>query len=531
MSEEEFEGLLREAAAALASNEPERAEQTALAALRLRPGNPLAQNVVGLSYFGQGRHDQALEVFDSLARRNADVVPLRINAGVAALKAGDRARAEIHLRRAIDLDSGQRRAFAYLALIHLEEGQRELARAALREAGLADLAEQAGEGGDLPEVLASEAARIPPAEPTAAPWEGYTEVAAIGGGAEGKAAALDADAGAAPGQDEAPGSVDGEGEPGAEQGAADDGADADQGLDESFANLDAAFAQLESAPRVESPAEAPSEAPAAPPAAPADAERPVRTTKQRLASLKPPRSAFCFAVFPEVPSGVELPDVELHNAAEEDDRRCLVIGPRALADGVNIRRDLLVLAHGALESSAPQQREKGARTGPLVIDGHPVTELRGEGKALLATDAADCFEIVRLSDEACCVAESAVAVFSSQLRWERGRVPGTTHGAYELVGRGFVGLSCRAPLERVRLRPGEHLTVRSDCLVGWGGGVVPCVSAGEADGGSHGGPVHLECGGQGMVVVCLAGGVAGGLNADALRRGAVDEGGESQGEE
>ena len=59
------------------------------------------------------------QIFDSLVRRNPDVVTLRLNGGHAALGAGNLDRALDHFQRGVELDPGHGRAFGYLSLVHL----------------------------------------------------------------------------------------------------------------------------------------------------------------------------------------------------------------------------------------------------------------------------------------------------------------------------------------------------------------------------------------------------------------------------
>ena len=89
MGESGFEGELRRGSQLLSTGQLGEAQRCAAEALAQRPANMLAQNLLGLILFQQRRFDRALEIFDSLVRRNPDVVTLRLNAGHAAIGAGN----------------------------------------------------------------------------------------------------------------------------------------------------------------------------------------------------------------------------------------------------------------------------------------------------------------------------------------------------------------------------------------------------------------------------------------------------------
>ncbi|MCC6751200.1 MAG: hypothetical protein IT371_26345 [Deltaproteobacteria bacterium] len=82
------------------------------------------------------RCDEAWAVFEELAAAHPHELPLRLNAGMAALGCGRLERARDHLRWVVGRQPNHRRAFAHLARVHLGLGETELARAALLEAEL-----------------------------------------------------------------------------------------------------------------------------------------------------------------------------------------------------------------------------------------------------------------------------------------------------------------------------------------------------------------------------------------------------------
>lgn len=116
------------------------AERQAKALLRIRPRSSRAQNMMAVVHFVQGHFGRAAAVFEPLARRHEQISALHYNAGLAALYSDQLVKARDHLRRAAEIDPLHRRAYAYLAWIHLRRDETELAGAALLEAGLESLA-------------------------------------------------------------------------------------------------------------------------------------------------------------------------------------------------------------------------------------------------------------------------------------------------------------------------------------------------------------------------------------------------------
>ncbi len=184
---ETLDRILRRTAEFLQKGLLPEAKAQASKAIAARPANALAQNLMAMTLFHQGRLDRAQEIFESLVRRNPEVLTLRINAGLAALHQEDFPCALTHLRAAVDLDSSCARAFGYLALVHLKLGEPDLARAALQEAGLSAQADRVAEATDqqssakLGGELAPELERLmrcaPFLDEHPKPHEGFADVA------------------------------------------------------------------------------------------------------------------------------------------------------------------------------------------------------------------------------------------------------------------------------------------------------------------------------------------------------------------
>jgi tetratricopeptide (TPR) repeat protein len=519
-----FEEELRHAGELLAAGQLAEAQLAAAQALAQRPANVLAQNLLGLVLFEQGRCDRALEIFDSLVRRNPDIVTLRLNAGHAALCAAHHDRALEHFQRAVDLDPGHGRAFAYLALVHLQRREPHLAGAALEEAGLRDLADELG-GPALEEWRLAELAGeielraralLPPLEGSPPPHEGFAEVRlrvepAPPAPAEAPVAATALEAalaaaasGSAPteGALEAPGPED--------LAAALDAAslDAVEPTPEESFELEAELPDGEPAPELELPAgnaapdAAPRPAPAAaetaaaePPLEPAtpwaelqtvqvmvDAvaartrrgpapSRPQGRAAERLASLalpglyEGPAAALRagLLVLRLGPTHLEEGEPEVEPAAEP-------------ASAALVRSDLVLVCRGRLSLRPARRVRKGAEQEPFLCEGVPLLLAEGEGSLVLHPGPGLEVELLELDDEGLYLRESALCACSSSLRWENGRIPGagpSGPGIVQVRGTGFVALRRQGRLHTVAVLESEALSVRLDRLVGWTGKAVP----------------------------------------------------------
>ena len=81
---ESLDQILRRAAELLTKGLLPEAKGQASRAITARPANALAQNLMAMILFHQGRIGRALELFESLVERNPEVLALRINAGGSA---------------------------------------------------------------------------------------------------------------------------------------------------------------------------------------------------------------------------------------------------------------------------------------------------------------------------------------------------------------------------------------------------------------------------------------------------------------
>jgi tetratricopeptide (TPR) repeat protein len=138
-----YDQSVRRSADALRSGDTEEALAFARFALRAKPGDPIAQHLMGLAFFDSGEYDLSYEIFDALSHRRPEEVPIRVNAALAAMLNGRDVEANSHLQHVLALVEHSP-AFVLLAWIHLRGDDLPMAVAALQQAGLEDLAERAG---------------------------------------------------------------------------------------------------------------------------------------------------------------------------------------------------------------------------------------------------------------------------------------------------------------------------------------------------------------------------------------------------
>lgn len=538
-----FEEELRHAGELLAAGELGAAQLAAAQALGQRPANVLAQNLLGLVLFEQGRCDRALEIFDSLVRRNPDIVTLRLNAGHAALRAANLDRALEHFQRGVDLDPGHGRAFAYLALVHLQRREPHLAGAALEEAGLLDLA-QALAGPDLDEARLAELAGaierrapglLPPLEGSPPPHEGFAEVrvrsepepraapeAAVAASALEAALAAAASGPASEGAAlEAPGPEDLE--------AAIDAASLDApgpAQDEQAFELEAELPDGEPAPALEAAPDAtppPDEAVSAETAPPPERATPWADLQTVQVMIDAVAARARRGPAPSRPQGraaerlasLALPGLyEGPAAALRAGLLVLRLGPTRLEEGepeaepatlpasaALVRSDLVLVCRGRLSLRPARRVRKGAEQEPFLCEGVPLLHAEGEGALVLHPGPGLEVELLELDDEGLYLRESALCACSSSLRWENGRIPGagpSGPGIVQVRGTGFVALRRQGRLHTVAVLESEALSVRLDRLVGWTGKAVP-----QQIQSGGGGIETVGFTGEGMLLVSL----------------------------
>ncbi len=124
---QEFDRALAAGNEALAQGNPEEARNALEKALRYKPRNQRARNLLGLSLFKLGEMGRAEEIYRSLIEDHPADPTLRVNLGLVFLKSNASADAVRCFETALDLSPDHQKAQNYLALALAQKG--ELARA------------------------------------------------------------------------------------------------------------------------------------------------------------------------------------------------------------------------------------------------------------------------------------------------------------------------------------------------------------------------------------------------------------------
>ena len=339
-----------------------------------------------------------------------------------------------------------------MALAHLETGDLELARAALLESEVSELAETAADGTIPSAALISQIwaafARMPPSGGTSAMsddlLEDFIEVrwppptAALGDKRP----------------DNEQDSVDGKRRP----STAWEALTTEKTLDETQQSGDTEPEAPEAkAPEAEAPvAEAPEPEVEAPEVEPRAADP---TSEQR----RPPRFALRTDEVRHVPPLMDT------------DHGWLRLWPRGGQQGcpVVIRGDLLVSARGAVSFDTVDRRARGATAGQFEVKGAPLWLLGGEGEAEVRVPPSLSVTVLELSqrDPVLYLREEALVAFAGNLHWENGLLPEQV-ACVRFCGTGPVAVVHSGELHRVELSGDAPVLVRRDALCGWIGEVV-----------------------------------------------------------
>jgi tetratricopeptide (TPR) repeat protein len=519
--------LLTEGAELLRSGQVESACSRATEALMLRPGNPLAQNLLALGLIQRGQVPKAREILEKLIRRNPDVVPLRLNAGLAALLADDMHTALEHLRHAVDLDPGHTRAFGYLGLVHLRTGEGGLAKAALHEAGLSALSDQIGASDDprqtalLAGELLTAVDGLPPGDGAAEPHEGFVETAPLTRPAlraratqpeieiaaspeeteeETEAPEEETDVPEeteAPEETEEDKALDALEEPeGTEETEEDKALDALEETEETEASEETEEteetrepAQLDE-PEVQDKQDEPDPRAITAPELPAlhlqeteagTEPAPVPAAAPALAQIETETERELEALVPGRHAGGALRRLDLHARTPRVElwERGLVLRINDTSGPALVRRDLALLEHGDLSWTPVNRRRKGADQDPFVVGDRPISRAEGQGLLVLCPRSRGQLCLLELDNEAIFAREEDLVAGIGQLHWENGRIPEAGADGPALVnlrGDGALALCSPrgGPIWSAALdEAAGSLTVALAGVVAWSQDVVP----------------------------------------------------------
>ncbi len=453
---QEFDRALSLGTEALQRGDAEDARVVLDKALRYKPRNQRARNLLGLSLFKLGELEKAESIYRGLIEDHPADPTLRVNLGLVFLKAGASADAVRCFETALDLAPEHQKAQNYLGLALAQKGEHARAREWFRKAGNVAMAErmvQALAASPLREVAQVAAEKMDEARPfTSAVSEPVTVLAQRAGpGAKAWVATQPATAAAPP-------------------------------LAQNLSPTPLGRIGMPHAP-------SPEVAPAANPVEAAHEAGPV-----------PERNEF------EQPSAL---------AAYTNTRRLSVpsseggfgIGPTEVLVQVRgemlTRLDGLVASWGSLAMKPELKRFRGKATDkPFGEGARRMLRALGEGRYVISREGRH-FTALELADEPAYFREEILFAFEETILFENGRVPSKVGQDLHLVhlrGRGKLLLVTSGIPRSVEVVKGEPLRIPMDQLVGWHGPLiqprlVPIVEEAPELG------VALELAGEGRALV------------------------------
>ncbi len=532
----EFEQLLIDGTDLLERSQMDQAMSKAMEALSHRPGNPLAENLLGLALFARRRFREARDIFEGLVRRHPDVASLRINAGLTALRTDGINRAKAHFERVIQLEPDHRRALAYLALLSFKSGDRVKTRALLQRADLDELATRMSQ----------------PLDDEATLW-----------------LALDIESRA---DQLTPGRGSGPLPPRAHEGFAEvlplvpeESWDNRTSKERHEVRLTTRVppAELLPRPRVTTqtrrrrmttgrmrressamtrrletgpprPMDTRQRMETGPPRRAHDTgppepvvvrrrasrinRRPTRrqtsplwplSSPNELVDRGPRRARRSSANFP-IDAPWRLDDLLLDDGdagpAAEVIGGLLVLRVGLMSqdedtEAAYLRWDQLILQQGTLDFAGVQRRRMGQDRGAFEPDGQKVLQASGDGRMVMQPGPGKRFELLNLKEDTLFVREDALAAFSSELFWENGHIPGVGTSGPGVVlfrGTGFVSLAMPNMVQAIEVHRTAPVSVRLSHLLGWTAEVVPQL---RKDHPGSEDEVLINCAGPGMVLI------------------------------
>ncbi len=452
-------------------------------ALEVRPGDPKALGLLGLTLFRLSDFQGALPVYRELVATTPSDPSLRMNLGLVYLKLGLADDAIEELTRSRDLDPSQTRAVSYLGLAYARTGEYARAYQAFLQAGQSDLAREM--------------------EQYLSPEEREAIVAQVTGRRAGTPLTpppMREDAAAEP--EPAP-AAEPEGEEIhdlAELGAEEINDDAEEisGDAEAPAEPEQRVVEFEAEPGTGSMAGIVIQ--------PADGQSAVSAAVESAApSAQLAKAAVRTAAGAEPPIPLSEFATRRLIRPEDGDHAFEISAGGVLivrVDGRIISRtEGVIVSGGELAYETATRRVRGAATNMLFAgDGRPMFFVTGTGH-LVASPLGETFTAVNLDDDILYLREDLVYAFEEQVRWENGNVPGSneTINMVQFRGHGAVAMRSRRPLLSVKLAPERVLYVDAEALAGWIGRVVPRLVQ-PAAGGKSSTP-FVECAGEGVVLI------------------------------
>jgi uncharacterized protein (AIM24 family) len=450
---QEFDRALSSGTEALQQGNPAEARTALDKALRYKPRNQRARNLLGLSLFKLGDLARAEEIYRSLIEDHPADPTLRVNLGLVFLKGNASSDAVRCFETALDLAADHQKAQNYLGLALAQKG--DLARArewflkagneamaermaqALQQSPIRDVAQGASEAlsGDQPFKAAVEGAAGDPAPAPGKKKRDTLEMAKPAGLIDPKPSATPA--------------------AGTRWVA----------THPASATAAPVAPQAESTPigRLIHNLPEPSQPPAASPAE-AAAEATSAAAARPGGDAPPSMAQYTSARRLTMPAG---------------DGGGFAIGPGEVLINVRgemlMRLDGLVASWGSVSMKPELKRFRGKATDKPFGDGaRRMLRASGEGRFVISRENRH-FTALELGDEPAYFREETLFAFEESILFENGRVPskgGTDLHLVHLRGHGKLLLVTAGMPKSVEVQRGEALRIPMDQLVGWHGPLI-----------------------------------------------------------
>jgi uncharacterized protein (AIM24 family) len=448
---QEFDRALSAGNESLSQGNPADARVALEKALRYKPRNQRARNLLGLSLFKLGELPRAEEIYRSLIEDHPADPTLRVNLGLVFLKQSSSADAVRCFETALDLAPDHQKAQNYLGLALAQKGELARAREWFLKAGndaMADRMAQALQQSPVRAVAESAAAALAREQPFAPATE--EKVAPKKGDTLEIPRPPELDAAPAKGR----------------------------WVATSPGTPAAAPVAPEAARTAKGPIVANAPEPSAPPPPEAKAAAPAASqpTPAKRAPIPSPAGAF----------NIGQSEVLIHVRGE-----------------ILTRLDGLVASWGTVTMKPELKRFRGKATDKTFGEGtRRMLRASGEGRYVISREGRS-FTALELGDDPAYFREEVLFAFEESILFENGRVPSKTGADLHLVhlrGRGKLLLVTSGVPKAVEVRKGEPLRIPMDQLIGWHGPsiqprLVPIVEEAPEMG------VALELAGEGRALI------------------------------
>ncbi len=418
---QEFDRALSAGTEALAQGNPADARVALEKALRYKPRNQRARNLLGLSLFKLGELPRSEEIYRALIEDHPSDPTLRVNLGLVFLKQNASPDAVRCFETALDLAPNHQKAQNYLGLALAQKGDLARAREWFLRAGNDAMAERMTEGlktSPLRAVAESAAAALAGDQPFRA------------------------------------------------------------AVDEAQPKLETAKIAPEARWVATNPAE-----PVAPPVGPS-IESTQRVGNAPEPSQPPARSPAEAAAETTMPVSEPATQsmsqyTQARRLSMADAKGGFAIGPSEVLVQVHgemlTRLDGLVASWGSVTMKPELKRFRGKATDKSFGDGaRRMLRASGEGRFVISREGRQ-FTALELADEPAYFREEALFAFEQSILFENGRVPAKTGNDLHLVhlrGKGRLLLVTQGAPQSVDVRRGEALRIPMDQLVGWHGPLI-----------------------------------------------------------